>query len=77
MIISGALPLNVQQAVDALCAGELVGLPTETVYGLAADASNAAAVAKIFKAKGKRQIFIKNYYAFIQIFLLWLKRNIQ
>jgi hypothetical protein len=45
MIISGALPLNVQQAVDALCAGELVGLPTETVYGLAADASNASAVA--------------------------------
>ena len=53
MIISGALPLNVQQAVDALCAGELVGLPTETVYGLAADASNARAVAKIFKAKGR------------------------
>jgi L-threonylcarbamoyladenylate synthase len=53
MIISGALPLNVQQAVDALCAGELVGLPTETVYGLAADASNASAVAKIFKAKGR------------------------
>jgi L-threonylcarbamoyladenylate synthase len=53
MIISGALPLNVQQAVDALCSGELVGLPTETVYGLAADANNAAAVAKIFKAKGR------------------------
>ena len=53
MIISGALPFNVQQAADALCSGELVGLPTETVYGLAADASNAAAVAKIFKAKGR------------------------
>ena len=46
MIISGALPLNVQQAVDALCAGELVGLPTETVYGLAADACNETAVAR-------------------------------
>jgi L-threonylcarbamoyladenylate synthase len=53
MIISGNNPANVQQAVDALCAGELVGLPTETVYGLAADASNESAVAKIFKAKGR------------------------
>jgi L-threonylcarbamoyladenylate synthase len=36
-----------------LLAGELVGLPTETVYGLAADADNEAAVAKIFAAKGR------------------------
>ena len=53
MIISGANPSHVQQAADALCAGELLGLPTETVYGLAADASNESAVAKIFKAKGR------------------------
>jgi L-threonylcarbamoyladenylate synthase len=53
MIISGSNPVHVQQAVDALCAGELLGLPTETVYGLAADASNEAAVATIFKAKGR------------------------
>ena len=53
MIISGHNPTHVQQAVDALCAGELLGLPTETVYGLAADASNEAAVAKIFEAKGR------------------------
>jgi len=53
MIISGSNPLHVQQAVDALCAGELLGLPTETVYGLAADASNENAVAKIFQAKGR------------------------
>jgi L-threonylcarbamoyladenylate synthase len=33
--------------------GELLGLPTETVYGLAADAGNDAAVAKIFEAKGR------------------------
>ena len=33
--------------------GELIGLPTETVYGLAADAGNEAAVAKIFAAKGR------------------------
>jgi L-threonylcarbamoyladenylate synthase len=53
MIISGHNPLHVQQAADALCAGELLGLPTETVYGLAADASNENAVAKIFEAKGR------------------------
>jgi L-threonylcarbamoyladenylate synthase len=53
MIISGHNPLHVQQAADALCAGELLGLPTETVYGLAADACNQNAVAKIFEAKGR------------------------
>ena len=53
MIISGHNPLHVQQAADALCDGELLGLPTETVYGLAADASNENAVAKIFEAKGR------------------------
>ena len=53
MIMSGNNPVHVQQAVDALCAGELLGLPTETVYGLAADASNETAVAKIFTAKGR------------------------
>ncbi len=37
----------------ALRAGKLIGLPTETVYGLAADADNAAAVAAIFSAKGR------------------------
>ena len=41
------------EAAAALRAGELVGLPTETVYGLAADATNPAAVAKIFAAKGR------------------------
>ena len=45
----------VKQAVDEaarlLNAGELVALPTETVYGLAADALNPAAVAKVFEAK--------------------------
>ena len=40
-------------AVEWLRSGEPVGLPTETVYGLAADASNAAAVSKIFAAKGR------------------------
>ena len=40
-------------AVAALRAGALVGLPTETVYGLAADAGNGKAVAGIFAAKGR------------------------
>jgi L-threonylcarbamoyladenylate synthase len=40
-------------AVAALRAGRLVAFPTETVYGLGADATNADAVAKIFAAKGR------------------------
>lgn len=40
-------------AVARLRAGELVVLPTETVYGLAADAENPAAVARIFALKGR------------------------
>ena len=43
----------ISAAVAALGAGELVALPTETVYGLAADAANGTAVAKIFAAKGR------------------------
>ena len=42
-----------ERAVALLQGGELVGLPTETVYGLGADAANPAAVAKIFAAKGR------------------------
>src|SRR6266436_3590072 len=38
-------------AVELLRKGEIVALPTETVYGLAADALNSIAVAKIFEAK--------------------------
>ena len=44
---------NISRAVTSLRSGEPVGLPTETVYGLAADAGNADAVAKIFSAKGR------------------------
>lgn len=43
----------VARAVAVLRAGGLVGLPTETVYGLAADAENPVAVQKIFAAKGR------------------------
>ncbi|MDD2663038.1 MAG: L-threonylcarbamoyladenylate synthase [Dechloromonas sp.] len=42
-----------RRAVELLRAGELVAIPTETVYGLGADAANPAAVAKIFAAKGR------------------------
>ncbi len=41
------------EAAAVLKAGELVALPTETVYGLAADAANGEAVARIFAAKGR------------------------
>lgn len=44
---------EVAAAAAALRRGELVLLPTETVYGLAADAGNAGAVARLFEAKGR------------------------
>ena len=46
-------PGDTQLAVDALRRGELVILPTETVYGLACDAANPSAVAAVFAAKGR------------------------
>ncbi|KOO03975.1 L-threonylcarbamoyladenylate synthase [Vibrio nereis] len=44
---------DIEQAKQILACGELVAIPTETVYGLAADASNPEAVKKIFAAKGR------------------------
>src|SRR3954470_22939263 len=44
---------EIEAAVDALRDGELVAFPTETVYGLGANASNPAAVRKIFELKGR------------------------
>ncbi len=44
---------SVEDAAAALAAGQLVILPTETVYGLAADAANPVAVARLFEAKGR------------------------
>lgn len=52
MILS-ASDAAIAQAAQALHVGHLVGLPTETVYGLAANATDDAAVAKIFVAKGR------------------------
>ena len=53
MILPGSDPAAIQAAAQALARGELVGLPTETVYGLGADADNPLAVARVFAAKGR------------------------
>jgi L-threonylcarbamoyladenylate synthase len=44
---------SVKAAAQSLIAGHLVAFPTETVYGLGADATNESAIAKIYKAKGR------------------------
>ncbi len=44
---------TIDKAVEALRSGKLVAIPTETVYGLGADASNAKAVQKIYELKGR------------------------
>lgn len=44
---------DIEQAITLLKNGEVVGIPTETVYGLAADSTNEDAVLKIFEAKGR------------------------
>lgn len=48
-----AIPAELQTGVDLLAAGEVVSFPTETVYGLAANALDPAAVAKIYAAKNR------------------------
>ena len=53
MILNGQDAASIAQAVQTLVAGGLLGLPTETVYGLAADATNEQAIAGIFAAKGR------------------------
>lgn len=51
--ILNATDENIKKAADRMRAGQLVALPTETVYGLGADATNDEAVARIFAAKGR------------------------
>lgn len=51
--MTGLLTQRVQDAVDALLTGGLVALPTETVYGLGADADNPRAVARVYAVKGR------------------------
>src|SRR3954469_14311356 len=50
------LPFNdesIAEAARRILAGEPVAIATETVYGLAADATNAEAIARIYEAKGR------------------------
>jgi L-threonylcarbamoyladenylate synthase len=51
--MSDNVPEEIRKAAEILRSGGLVAFPTETVYGLGADATNAQAVAKIFAAKGR------------------------
>ncbi len=53
MIHDGRSPAAIAEAAQVLRAGGLVAFPTETVYGLGADAASDAAVAGIFRAKGR------------------------
>ena len=53
MAIGRVLQEEIQEAVEALRAGELVAFPTETVYGLGANANNPDAVRKIFRVKDR------------------------
>ncbi len=46
---------SIARAAEAVRAGRLVAFPTETVYGLGADATNARAVAEVFAAKGRQR----------------------
>ena len=52
-VVAGADPEAIDRAARALAAGELVAVPTETVYGLAARADDDLAVARIFETKGR------------------------
>lgn len=52
-LLLGSSEAELQIAANILHQGEIIGIPTETVYGLAADASNEEAVAKVFAAKGR------------------------
>ncbi len=53
MFLSKCSTDSIKVAAQSLIAGHLVAFPTETVYGLGADATNETAVAKIYKAKGR------------------------
>jgi L-threonylcarbamoyladenylate synthase len=53
MILSASAPDAIAACARSISAGELIAFPTETVYGLGADASSDSAVAKIFAAKGR------------------------
>ena len=52
-IISNCTATAIKDAAIALIEGELVAFPTETVYGLGADATNKDAISRIYKVKGR------------------------
>ena len=53
MFLSECSTNSIKAAAQSIASGHLVAFPTETVYGLGADATNESAVAKIYKAKGR------------------------
>jgi Putative translation factor (SUA5) len=53
MFLSKCSTNSIKDAAQSIAAGHLVAFPTETVYGLGADATNEEAVAKIYRAKGR------------------------
>src|SRR5699024_9566497 len=53
MIRLGSSSEDIERAAGMLRRGELVAIPTETVYGLAGDAANPDAIRRIFAAKGR------------------------
>ena len=53
MILPGLDPASIAAGADVIRVGGIIGVPTETVYGLGADAASDAAVARIFAAKGR------------------------
>jgi len=52
-VLDASDPAALRRAAEALAAGEVVALPTDTVYGLAADPTNRDAVAALFELKGR------------------------
>lgn len=53
LLLNASAPDTAQKAAELIRAGELVAIPTETVYGLGADALNPEAAKKIYQAKGR------------------------
>ena len=51
--IAASTELEIKKAAKALKAGHLVAFPTETVYGLGADATSESAVRRIYEIKGR------------------------
>lgn len=69
MTIKSVTEQNIQEAATTLKNGDCVAIPTETVYGLAADATNENAIEKIFKIKGRPSFnpLISHFYNIQQL----------